>query len=96
MNVLKKVDLKGFLKDYETLKETGYEYMVVYVSVEGGKPEMIVNPKHNVDAKMIYYRTAYDNDLRLKANPKIQIVDYHFTGGKGSIDDYYRLGAVGS
>ena len=96
MNVMKKIDLKGLLKDYETMKETEYEYMVVYVSIEGGKPEMIVNPKQNVDAKMIYYRSAYDIDLRLKANPKIQIVDYHFTGGKGSIDDYYRLGVVGS
>lgn len=85
--------MNAMLKDYESVQEeVDYNFLIVFVSVDGAKPEMIVNPRENVDAKMVYYRSAYDNDLRLKANPKIQIVDYQFATGKPSLNEYYELG----
>ena len=83
----------SFAKEYEeVLEDAEYNYLVVYVSVDGATPEMIVNHKDNVPAKMVYYRSAYDDSLRLKANPKIQIVDYRFGKGKPSLDTYFKLG----
>ena len=90
---MRKVTMGLFAKDYEAvLNEAEYDYLVVYVSVDGATPEMIVNHKDNVPAKMVYYRSAYDDNLRLKANPKIQIVDYQFATGEPSLDTYFRLG----
>lgn len=90
---MRKVTMGSFAKDYEAvLNEAEYNYLVVYVSVDGATPEMIVNHKDNVPAKMVYYRSAYDDNLRLKANPKIQIVDYLFVIGKSHLDTYFRLG----
>ena len=90
---MRKVTMGSFMKDYEAvLDEAEYNYLVVYVSVDGATPEMIVNHKDNVPTKMVYYRSAYDDSLRLKANPEIQIVDYQFATGKPSLDEYFRLG----
>lgn len=84
----------SFTEEYkEVLEDDEYNYLVVYVSVEGAMPEMIVNHKDNVPAKMVYYRSAYDDTLRLKANPRIQIVDYRFAKGKPSLDTYFKVGA---
>ncbi|TCI26657.1 hypothetical protein EVJ32_04600 [Exiguobacterium sp. SH5S4] len=90
---MRKVTMNSMLKDYESVQEeVEYNFLIVFVSVDGAKPEMIVNPRENVDAKMVYYRSAYDNDLRLKANPKIQIVDYQFSEGDISLNAHYRIG----
>lgn len=35
--------------------------------------EQIFNPYENMSYKHAYYKAAYDDDLRLKANPKIRI-----------------------
>ena len=85
-----KATLNAMQKDYELFTSYGYDFMMVFVSVDGGVPEVIINPKVNVDAKMVYYRSAYDNDLRLKANPKIQIVDYGFIEDKKKVSEIFR------
>lgn len=51
-------------------------FMMVMVSVNGGDPEIIINPKTNFKAKLEYYAKAYNDDLTLKANPNIKIVYY--------------------
>ena len=87
-----KVTMGSFMKGYDdVLSEADYNYLVVYVSVDGATPEMIVNHKDNVPAKMVYYRSAYDDNLRLKTNPEIQIVDYFFVIGKSHLNDYFRM-----
>lgn len=55
-------------------KEHGVNFVAVMVDMGMEKPEIIVNPIENVLDKLAYYEKAYDNDLRLKANPNIRIV----------------------
>lgn len=52
-------------------------WLVVEVSVNGGTPEAIINPKKNFQDKLSYYAEAYNDDMTLKANPNIQIVSYN-------------------
>ena len=54
------------------------QWLIIEVEVEGNKPEIIINPKDNFEAKLAYYKNAYNEDLTLKANPKIKIVRYDF------------------
>lgn len=61
-------------------------YMIIYVSVEGNTPEMIINTKENFKAKLSYYAKAYNDDLTLKANSNIRIVKYDFVK---KLNDYF-------
>lgn len=63
------------------------EWLIVWVSVNDGKAEAIINPKENFEAKFEYYRNAYNEDLTLKANPNIKIVHYDMAV---SLEDYFR------
>lgn len=47
-------------------KAVGARYIGVRIETEGSsKPEIIINPKENFDAKFEYYMKAYDDDLIL-------------------------------
>lgn len=50
------------------------EAIAVAVRLPSGALEIITNTQ-DVRGKIRYYLTNYDNDLKLKANPAIQIVD---------------------
>lgn len=54
------------------------DYLVVWVTGNATQPEMIVNPVENFKEKLDYYAKAYNEDLTLKANPKISIKHYAF------------------
>lgn len=54
-------------------------HMIIDVDMGGTVPEVIVNPAVNIAAKIAYYKTAYNEDLTLKANPAIKIVGFGFT-----------------
>ena len=60
---MKKVDFK------QTVSEgfsRGKEFLIVKIETEGNPaPEIIINPKENIVAKMAYYYTAYNDDLEL-------------------------------
>lgn len=61
-------------------------YVAVVVSVPNcTSPEIIVNPLENVPDKTIYYANAYDENMRLKANPSIRITSV-YTGA--SLDEF--------
>lgn len=40
--------------------------------------ERIINPPENIDAKLAYYKSAYDDNLYLKANMGIEIVSFGY------------------
>jgi len=55
----------------ETIKEP--RVLVVAVELPTGAIEIITNTT-NIDAKLEYYTTMYDDEFRLRANPKVRIV----------------------
>lgn len=55
----------------ETIKEP--RALVVAVELPTGAIEIITNTS-NIDSKLEYYTTMYDDEFRLRANPKVRIV----------------------
>ena len=55
----------------ETIKEPNV--LVVAVQLPTGAIEIITNTT-NIDAKLEYYTTMYDDEFRLLTNPKVRIV----------------------
>ena len=51
------------------------EYIIVVVKLPNEAKEVIVNSAC-LRSKMEYYKSAYDDDLKLKTNPEISIVDW--------------------
>jgi hypothetical protein len=55
------------------------EYMVLKVMNDQSKdPEYIINPRPNFETKLQYLTKAYNDDLTLRSNPTIRIVEFHF------------------
>ena len=72
-----KLTLKELEKCFNIAKGIGSNYVAVAVSVPNcNEPEVIINHKSNLAAKLAYYKSAYDDDLRLKTNPDIRIVNF--------------------
>lgn len=74
------------LANSQYTREDG-EYLIVAVQAYDSAPEFIINPKENFNEKLSYYREAYSNDLTLKSNPHIKIIDYDIVG---SLNDYFE------
>lgn len=55
----------------ETIKEP--KVLVVAVQLPTGAIEIITNTS-NIDSKLEYYTTMYDDEFRLRANSKVRIV----------------------
>lgn len=67
-----------FFGNYETrIEGKAINAIVVAVKLPTGAVEIITNTVQ-LDSKMCYYDKAYDDDLKLKANPEIEIVDWMF------------------
>lgn len=63
------------LKDLEEVFNTVYIYVGVAVKLPNlEQPEIIINPIENYKEKIKYYKNAYTDDLKLKANNEIEIV----------------------
>jgi hypothetical protein len=70
---------------------TGFIYVVVHT--EGHpKPELIVNPIANIEKKLEFYTTAYDENLVLKRFPGISIGQYGWVQSLHHIDEEGLLG----
>ena len=66
-----------FLLEYGLLSDN-VEWLVVAVRLPDGKIELITNQYRNIAEKVQYYSLAYNDDLTLNTNPKIQIVNWMF------------------
>ena len=55
----------------ETIKEP--KVLVVAVQLPTGAIEIITNTT-NIDAKLEYYTTMYDDEFKLRANPKVKVI----------------------
>ena len=61
---------------FQEAKKKDAKYVMVKIAMQGfEKPEVIVNPKENIDSKLEYYKKAYKEDLHLKTFDGIQIVE---------------------
>lgn len=59
-------------------RERGNLFYFVAVAIElpnTDAPEVIINPPENLENKLRYYIEAYDDHMKLKANPEVRIVD---------------------
>ena len=63
-----------FLNRY--VESSSPTFLVVAVKLPSDTVELITNQKSAIPDKMQYYMAAYDDNLFLISNPKVQIVDY--------------------
>lgn len=71
--------LSGLLRVGESwFVKNSVALMVVEVTIGEGIPEIIINWKPNINAKLKYYAGSYNEDLTLKSNKNIQITNYGF------------------
>lgn len=73
---MKKTELERIFK--VGIQNENYSHVCVYVSTPSlPEVESIINPRVNMESKLEYYLNAYDDDLKLKANPEITIEDVY-------------------
>lgn len=61
---------------FELAKNTNAQYVGVKIkSPNLDKAEIILSPQCDLDAKLEYYKNAYDDNLSLKTNSDVQIID---------------------
>lgn len=76
---MNEMTLQGLLRMGRSVYvEEDAKFLITVVEVEGSAPEIIINPKENFESKLAYYEKAYNDDLTLKNNPNIKIIDYTF------------------
>lgn len=70
---MKKAEFKEIIDEG---RRRNKEFLAVRVETEGNPgPEIIINPRENLDAKIRYYMTAYNDDMELiKAKESGKIV----------------------
>ena len=64
-----------FLNDFYDRDYTNV--IVVAIKLPTGGIEIITNATL-IDTKMSYYDASYSDDLKLKANPEVEIIDWMF------------------
>lgn len=71
--------LTELLERYDnTVNESDAELFFIYVSIKGyPKPETIVNPLENMEKKIEYIKSTYNEDLTHKFSPDVKIVGYY-------------------
>lgn len=71
----KKQCLMQFFDD--CIKENRFESITIGVKMPDlPELEQIINPRANWESKKAYYERAYNDDLKLNANPIIEIVTW--------------------
>lgn len=69
--------LQGLVELFQCESAKAHNYMGVAVQIENAEaPEIIIISKVNFESKVAYYQNAYNENLQLKANPKICIIGY--------------------
>ena len=78
---------------FQEAKKKDAKYVMVKIAMQGfEKPEVIVNPKENIDSKLAYYKKAYKEDLHLKTFDGIQIVEAGYISDMK--EERYTVGSV--
>lgn len=77
--------LEGLEKCFNEAVDGGAEYVAVVIEVTGFlSDEVIINSKHNIAAKLEYYKKTYNDDLEHRYASGIRIMGfvhgYSFSG----------------
>ena len=81
---MNKLDLEVM---FEQEIELSKKYVVVVVQIElFPANEIIINTTENFEAKLNYYKNAYNDNLELNAFNGIKIVDYYHSDDFDSIE----------
>ena len=73
---MNEITLSGLVGLSESEHAKDADILVLHIKNGDYAPEIIVNPKENFEMKIAYIQQAYNEDLTLKANPSIRIVDF--------------------
>lgn len=84
---MNEMTLSGLTRAFESEWAKSSNWVCVVVKLPNGQEEFIINGHTNFEDKLEYYQNAYNEDLTLKANPKIMIVDYTFGNTFSEIQD---------
>jgi len=70
---------EDFVRSYESSLEyfESVTKMVIAVRLPTRATELIINSEL-IDSKVEYYKNAYDDQMKLKNNPQVQIVGWMF------------------
>jgi len=72
---MKEFTKKKLMEVFEVARKEGAGIEVWVTHPELEDPEIIINSKNNLDYKKQYYNEAYTDDMRLKNNKDIRIVN---------------------
>lgn len=74
-----KITLANLENCFNKAYEERMRYVGVKIKMDGfEEPEIIINPFENIKDKLTYYKTAYNEDLTLKAFNGIKIIGFTF------------------
>ena len=76
-NEMKSFGKSNLISDMLYAYEHGRGYVIMVETPDTPEYEIIINPPANLPSKMKYYEKAYNDDLTLKSNPNIKIVNYY-------------------
>lgn len=73
------ITLVGLEKCFNEAITEEANYVAVKIEMDGfSSDEVIINDKHNIAAKLEYYKKTYNDDLEHKFAPGIRIVGYAY------------------
>lgn len=75
----KELTLTELINCFHTASEYSKKYVSIGIKIpDCTKPEIIIIVKENFDAKLTYYKSAYNNDLTLKTCNDIKIIGFSY------------------
>lgn len=78
-------ELQALAQQY---KDLDADYLVLTIVGATKYPEIIINPRENIEEKIGYISHSYGEDLALKAAPHIKIAKYEFLTA-AQLRDYF-------
>lgn len=85
-------DMKLTLKDLENVFNAAIKYNEKYIGVsiqapDSSKSEIIINSRENFEAKLSYYKKAYNDDLTKKTSNEVKITGFIYGCNFAEIQD---------
>lgn len=83
-------NIRNLKKCFEEAIECNAEFIGISIENEDYKEtEVIINKNANFKDKLEYYLSAYNEDLTLKTNPKIKIVEFEYSDYIGKLEELF-------
>ena len=86
---MNEMTLTGLTRLLESNYANRAKYLIVGIDLDMERYEWIINRQENFNAKLAYYCQVYNEDLTLKANPKIQIKYFNLVESNEELALYF-------